>query len=123
MKELFVCEKPSVARDLATAISGGYKEGEGHYIGNDGKLYTFAFGHLVNCVSPESINEEWGWKGNVNKLPFFIKNIPLTLIDNPGVKKLLMTFSNVQNLTMLIVLKLTDSLSKNEREAVHMLPK
>ncbi|MBG9558968.1 hypothetical protein [Cytobacillus firmus] len=35
----------------------------------------------------------------------------------------LMTFSNVQNLTMLIVLKLTDSLSKNEREAVHMLPK
>jgi DNA topoisomerase III len=87
MDELFVCEKPSVARDLATAISGGYKESEGHYIGNDGKVYTFAFGHLVNCVSPESINEDWGWKGNVNKLPFFIKNIPLTVIDNPGVKK------------------------------------
>ncbi|MFD4058837.1 hypothetical protein, partial [Streptomyces californicus] len=32
----------------------------------------------------------------------------------------LMTFSNVQNLTVLIVLKLTDSLSKNEREAVHL---
>lgn len=87
MSELFVCEKPSVARDLATAISGGYKEGEGHYIGNDGKLYTFAFGHLVTCVSPESLNKDWGWKGNVNKLPFFIKDIPLTVIDNPGVKK------------------------------------
>ncbi|MEK3992996.1 hypothetical protein [Robertmurraya sp. FSL R5-0851] len=36
--------------------------------------------------------------------------------------QVLMTFSNVQNLTVLIVLKLTDSLSKNEREAVHMLP-
>ncbi|MCM3113635.1 DNA topoisomerase [Lederbergia lenta] len=87
MSELFVCEKPSVARDLATAISGGYKEGEGCYIGNDEKIYTFAFGHLVNCVSPESINEDWGWKGSVNKLPFFIKDIPLTVIDNPGEKK------------------------------------
>lgn len=87
MNELFVCEKPSVARDLATAISGGYKEGEGHYVGNDGKIYTFAFGHLVNCVSPEALNEDWGWKGNVHNLPFFIKNIPLTVIDNPGVKK------------------------------------
>ncbi|MGG3641509.1 DNA topoisomerase [Bacillus gobiensis] len=89
MSDLFVCEKPSLARDLATAISGGYKEGEGkkYYVGNDGKIYTFAFGHLVKCVRPESINEDWGWKGNVTKLPFFIKNIPLTLIDNPGVKK------------------------------------
>lgn len=87
MKELFVCEKPSVARDLASAISGGYKEGEGHYIGKDGKLYTFAFGHLVTCVKPDSLNEDWGWKGDVNKLPFFIKDIPLTVIDNPGVKK------------------------------------
>lgn len=87
MCELFVCEKPSVARDLATAISGGYKEAEGHYVGNDGKIFTYAFGHLVNCVSPESLNEDWGWKGNVNKLPFFVTNIPLTVIDNPGVKK------------------------------------
>ncbi|MCK1995441.1 DNA topoisomerase [Peribacillus muralis] len=87
MSELFVCEKPSVARDLATAISGGYKEAEGHYVGNDGKIYTYAFGHLVNCVPPESINVDWGWKGNVNKLPFFVKDIPLTVIDNPGVKK------------------------------------
>lgn len=87
MNELFVCEKPDVARKLAMAISGGYKEGEGHYTGNDGKIYTFAFGHLVSCVSPESLNEDWGWKGNVNKLPFFIKNIPLTVINNPGVKK------------------------------------
>ncbi|KYD11459.1 DNA topoisomerase III [Heyndrickxia sporothermodurans] len=87
MKELFVCEKPDVARKLANAISGGYKEAEGHYIGNDERIYTFAFGHLVSCVSPDSLNEDWGWKGNVNKLPFFIKNIPLTVINNPGVKK------------------------------------
>ena len=33
-----------------------------------------------------------------------------------------MTFYNVQNLTVLIVLKLTDTLSKNEREAVKCFP-
>lgn len=87
MNELFVCEKPSFARDLATAISGGYKEAQGQYIGDDGRVYTYAFGHLVNCVRPESLNEDWGWKGNVNKLPFFVTNIPLTVIDDPGVKR------------------------------------
>lgn len=87
MNELFVCEKPSVARDLATAISGGYTEEAGYYVGKDKKLYTFAFGHLVSCVGPEKINEEWGWKGNVSSLPFFIKNIPLTVINDPDVKK------------------------------------
>jgi DNA topoisomerase III len=87
MREVFVCEKPSVARDLATAISGGYKEAQGHYVGNDGRLFTYAFGHLVTCVSPQSINEDWGWRGSVKKLPFFLKDIPLTVIDDPGVKK------------------------------------
>ncbi|MGE7817300.1 hypothetical protein ACQKMW_28405 [Pseudomonas sivasensis] len=95
MSQLFVCEKPSVARDLATALSGGYKEGEGHYVGNDGKIYTFAFGHLVSCVKPESINEDWGWKGNVSTLPFFIKDIPLTVIENPGVKKQFKTVTSL----------------------------
>lgn len=87
MSQLFVCEKPSVARDLAAAISGGYEESQGYLVGKDGKLFTYAFGHLVNCVSPQSINEDWGWRGNINKLPFFIKDIPLTVIDNPGAKK------------------------------------
>jgi len=113
MSELFVCEKPSVARDLATALSGGYKEGEGHYIGNDGKIYTFAFGHLVSCVSPVSINEDWGWKGNVNKLPFFMKDIPLTVIDNPGVKKQYKTVTNLMKESDLIYIA-TDAAREGE---------
>ncbi|SEO06755.1 DNA topoisomerase-3 [Terribacillus saccharophilus] len=87
MSQLFVCEKPSVASDLAMAISGGYEKAQGYLIGKDGKIFTYAFGHLVSCVSPETINEDWGWRGNVHKLPFFKKNIPLAVIDNPEVKK------------------------------------
>ncbi|MCM3603109.1 DNA topoisomerase [Robertmurraya korlensis] len=118
MSKLFVCEKPSVARDLATAISGGYKEAEGHYVGNDGKIYTFAFGHLVNCVSPESINEDWGWKGNVNTLPFFIKNIPLTVINNPGVKKQYKTITTLMKQSELVYIA-TDA----GREGEHIFRK
>ncbi|MFC0476796.1 hypothetical protein ACFFHF_16460 [Robertmurraya beringensis] len=50
----------------------------------------------------------------------FVSHLLARQLTQMGI--LLMTFSNVQNLTVLIVLKLTDSLSKNEREAVHMLP-
>lgn len=118
MSELFVCEKPSVARDLATAISGGYKEATGHYVGNDGKLYTFAFGHLVNCVSPETLNEDWGWKGHVNKLPFFMSNIPLTVIDNPGVKKQYKTITTLMKQSKLVYIA-TDA----GREGEHIFRK
>lgn len=113
MSQLFVCEKPSVARDLATALSGGYKEGEGHYVGNDGKIYTFAFGHLVSCVKPESINADWGWKGNVSTLPFFIKDIPLTVIENPGVKKQFKTVTSLMKQSDLIYIA-TDAAREGE---------
>lgn len=87
MKEVFVCEKPSVARDLAKTLSGGYKEIGGHYQGNDGRIYVSAFGHLVTCVKPEEMNSNWGWKGDISHLPFFIKDIPRKVIDDTGIKK------------------------------------
>lgn len=85
--EVFVCEKPSAARELAKILSGGYKEENGYYKGNDGKVYVNAFGHLVKCKSPEEINNNWGWKGDVSHLPFFIRDIPRTVIDDPNIKK------------------------------------
>lgn len=113
MNELFVCEKPSVARDLATVISGGYQKKDGYYVGNDGKLYTYAFGHLVTCVNPDSINEDWGWKGDVSKLPFFIKNIPLTVINEPGVQKQFKIIKRLLNETDLVYVS-TDAAREGE---------
>lgn len=87
MTELFVCEKPSVARDLAKILSGGYKEENGYLLGNDNRIYVNAFGHLVTCKKPEDINSNWGWKGDVSHLPFFIRDIPRTVIDDPSIKR------------------------------------
>lgn len=80
--ELFIAEKPSVAKYLAQVLSGGYEKKGNYFEGKDGRIYGAAQGHLVNCVSPEKINEEWGWKGDVSKLPFFIEDVPLAVIED-----------------------------------------
>ncbi|MEK5394107.1 DNA topoisomerase [Margalitia sp. FSL K6-0131] len=82
MKELFVCEKPDQAKSYAESLSKDFIAKKGYYEGRDGKVFTYAFGHLVSCKSPEEINPDWGWKGNVETLPFFIRNIPLKLQDD-----------------------------------------
>ncbi|MFA1782420.1 DNA topoisomerase [Bacillus velezensis] len=84
--ELFVAEKPSVARYLAQVLSGGYEKKGEYYEGKDGRIYGAAQGHLVKCVSPDEVNEEWGWRGNTSKLPFFMEDIPLKVIDEPSAK-------------------------------------
>ncbi|TKH19156.1 DNA topoisomerase III [Bacillus wiedmannii] len=87
MKELFVCEKPSQAEDYAKALSGGSTRKNGYYEGNDGRIYTYAFGHLVECVNPDQINPDFGWKGDPSTLPFFLRDIPLQVKDDAGVRK------------------------------------
>ena len=84
--ELFIAEKPSVAKYLAQVISGGYEKKGNYFEGKDGRIYGAAQGHLVNCISPEKINEEWGWKGDESKLPFFIEDVPLAVIEETKAK-------------------------------------
>ncbi|MEC0709774.1 DNA topoisomerase [Bacillus haynesii] len=95
MKELFICEKPSIARYLAQVISGGFTESNGYYIGKDGRVYGAAIGHLVTCKSPQEINEKWSWKGDPSNFPFFMKDIPLKVIDTPSHKKILKLLTNL----------------------------
>jgi DNA topoisomerase-3 len=57
VKTLVVAEKPSVARDLADALPGSFKNEETHYEGDD-YVVTFAVGHLVQLVDPEEYDEK-----------------------------------------------------------------
>ncbi len=57
VKTLVVAEKPSVARDLADALPGAFKNEETHYEGDE-YVVTFAVGHLVQLVDPEVYDEK-----------------------------------------------------------------
>jgi DNA topoisomerase III len=57
VKTLVVAEKPSVARDLADALPGTFKNEETHYDGDE-YVVTFAVGHLVQLVDPEVYDEK-----------------------------------------------------------------
>lgn len=56
-KSLVITEKPSVARDIASAL-GGFVEHDG-YSESDDYLVTFAVGHLFELLPPEEIDERY----------------------------------------------------------------
>ncbi|MGL4623576.1 MAG: DNA topoisomerase [Culicoidibacterales bacterium] len=85
MAIVYFCEKPSQAQALATALSQKATKKEGYYDGNDGKLYTYAYGHLTTLVAPEVIHPDFSWKGDLTQFPFLVADIPLELSKQKGV--------------------------------------
>src|SRR5450432_1512471 len=73
-----VAEKPSVGRDLASAL-GATRRGDGTLSGN-GYVVTWAIGHLVGLAEPEGIVPDWKrWRRE--DLPMLPKRWPLTVFD------------------------------------------
>lgn len=68
MKNLYIAEKPSVAREFAKAlkINGGSKDG---YIESDQAIVTWCVGHLVTMSYPEEYDEALK-KWSFDTLPF-----------------------------------------------------
>ncbi|HDZ6711845.1 TPA: DNA topoisomerase III [Mannheimia haemolytica] len=57
--KLFICEKPSQARDLAIVL-GATSKGDGLLATNDKSIIvTWGFGHLVEQYQPEDYDEVW----------------------------------------------------------------
>ena len=72
-----IAEKPSVALDISKAL-GVRNRGQGYFSGN-GRIVTWAIGHLVQLAEPHQINPEWK-KWRRSSLPMLPANWPL-LID------------------------------------------
>jgi len=54
-KTLVVAEKPSVARDLASALPGAFKQGKDKaFLEGDDYVITWAVGHLVGLAEPDA---------------------------------------------------------------------
>lgn len=83
MKNLYIAEKPSVAREFAKAlkISGGSKDG---YIESNDSIVTWCVGHLVTMSYPEEYDPALK-KWTVETLPFLPEQFKYQVID--GVEK------------------------------------
>src|SRR5689334_7637139 len=57
-KTLVVAEKPSVGRDLASALPGSFEKHEA-FLESDEYVITWAVGHLVQLADPEEYDEKW----------------------------------------------------------------
>jgi DNA topoisomerase-3 len=57
-KGLIITEKPSVARDIASAL-GGFKPAGDEYLENDEFVVSWAVGHLLEFLPPEEIDPKF----------------------------------------------------------------
>lgn len=65
--EVYICEKPSQARDLASVL-GFSKRADGYIHDGGKKAVTWAFGHLLELYMPDEYDEKWkSW--NIDTLP------------------------------------------------------
>ena len=83
MKNLYIAEKPSVAREFANAlkINGGSKDG---YIESQDAIVTWCVGHLVTMSYPEVYDAALA-KWSMETVPFIPDKFKYQVID--GVKK------------------------------------
>ncbi len=90
--KLIITEKPSVARDIAKILKvTGKKEG---YIEGNGYLVTWAIGHLITLVNPESYDKKYkSWK--LEDLPILPETFKIEQIKTKGAKE---QFKVIKNL-------------------------
>jgi DNA topoisomerase III len=67
-KTLYLCEKPSQARDVG-AVLGIKRRGEGFMELNNGDVISWAVGHLLELADPEKQNPDWGGRWHWGQLP------------------------------------------------------
>jgi DNA topoisomerase III len=85
-KTLLVAEKPSVGQDLARALPGPFKKGEGFLEGPE-HVITWAVGHLVQLAEPESYDAKYkSWR--MADLPIVPERFKLEVRDERSRKQM-----------------------------------
>ena len=87
-KTLVIAEKPSVARDLAAALPGSYKQAKEktHLVGDD-FVITWAVGHLVGLAEPDAYDPKLK-KWRFADLPIIPEEFKLVPNDERAAKQL-----------------------------------
>jgi DNA topoisomerase-3 len=85
-KTLLVAEKPSVGQDLARALPGPFKKGEGFLEGPE-HVITWAVGHLVQLAEPEAYDAKYkSWR--MADLPIVPEHFKLEVRDERSRKQM-----------------------------------
>lgn len=92
-KNLFIAEKPSVAREFAKALKYKMSNRDG-YMESDEALVTWCVGHLVTMSYPEAYDEKYR-RWSLDTIPFIPENFKYEVID--GVKKQFQIVSGLLN--------------------------
>jgi DNA topoisomerase III len=85
-KTLVIAEKPSVGRDLASALPGTFAKHEGYLESND-SVITWAVGHLVELVDPDEYDPKFK-KWRMADLPIVPEHFQLRPRDAKAKKQL-----------------------------------
>ena len=82
---LFICEKPSQAKDIAGVI-GIAKREDGYFVCKNGDLITWCFGHMLQLASPDTYEPSIKpWRMEI--LPVVPQNQKWRMEKNPKTKK------------------------------------
>ena len=92
-KNLFIAEKPSVAREFAKALKYKMSNRDG-YMESDEAQVTWCVGHLVTMSYPEAYDEKYR-RWSLETIPFIPENFKYEVID--GVKKQFQIVSGLLN--------------------------
>src|SRR2546421_7542450 len=85
-KTLVIAEKPSVGRDLASALPGTFEKAETH-LESDDYVITWAVGHLLERAEPDDYDERWK-KWRMADLPIVPEDFRLKPRDAKSRKQL-----------------------------------
>ena len=84
--KVYLAEKPSVARELATVLKIDDKQDGCFYSKDKGIAITWAFGHLLQIASPADMGYTTWSKENLPMVPDYFKIIPRQ-VSKPGGQK------------------------------------
>ena len=101
MTTVILCEKPSVAADLARLL-GTKQKHSGYYTLLNGDIVTHARGHLFELANPKSYNEAWGGTWRWDLLPMLPEVFKLqTAYKKEDMVKLLKTL--IKNASKVVI--------------------
>lgn len=85
IKKIIICEKPSLAMNVVSAI--GHMEKNDGYFENNNYVVTFAFGHLLVLYDIDDYFNREKTKWSLEELPYIPKEFLFKVKDDPGIKK------------------------------------